>query len=481
MTNDRSPIEQTGLSRSALTRQVAIVTGAGRGIGRETALALAWIGARVVVAEINEPAGRAVEQEIRAAGGQAVFIACDVSESGAVDKLVTTANAAFGPVDILVNNAILCPAVGVTEMSVELWDRVVAVNLRGTFLTCRACLPAMLARRRGTIVNMVSTEAMPGLSAYIATKQGIAGFSQSLALEVGEQGVRVIPFGPGMVDTPGIRSVAPDLAPRLGLSEAQFLAVPLHPAFDGLMPADYAGAATAYLIAALADEFHGESVSGYTVLERAGLISPAPLPAADRLAAQDRALHPDPGARSAQPAGEPRPTGTPPTPSAAQPAGTPAAPDVGYAQSGQTALSADSLDRSIAPAVDLCRQLTEQIAAIEADFSRLPVFVRPLARSGFKSKAGQSLADWQRSAATLSEQAQQIHDGDSYERASFQSSYTRLRPRLAGLISYHQGVPAETARFSKDPALLREVTSLSQERIALIEQLRAALDALLEG
>lgn len=475
MTNDRSPIEQSGLSRTALTGQVAIVTGAGRGIGRETALALAWIGAQVVLAEINEAAGRAVEQEIRAAGGQAVFIACDVSEPSAVDELVTTANAAFGPVDILVNNAILCPAVGVTEMSVELWDRVVAVNLRGTFLTCRACLPAMLARRRGTIVNMVSTEAMPGLSAYIATKQGIAGFSQSLALEVGEQGVRVIPFGPGMVDTPGIRAVAPDLAPRLGLSEAQFLALPLHPAFDGLMPADYAGAATAYLIAALADEFHGESVTGYTVLERAGLISPSPLPA------HDRTLHPDPGARSATPAGDPRPAGTPPAPSAALPAGTPAAPNVGYAQGGQTAPRAASLDKSIAPAVDLCRQLNAQVAAIEADFSRLPVFVRPLARSGFNNKTGQSLADWQRSAATLSEQAQQIHDGDSYERASFQSSYTRLRPRLAGLISYHQGVPAETARFSKDPALLREVTSLSLERIALIEQLRAALDALLEG
>jgi len=130
----------------------------------------------------------------------------------------------------------------------------------------------MLARKRGVILNMISAEAMPGLSAYIASKGGITGFSQSLALEVEGQGVRVIPFGPGMVDTPGIRNVAPELAPQLGIRTEQFLPMPLHPAFDGLMPAAYAGAATAYLVAKLADEFHGKIVTGYEVLERAGVI-----------------------------------------------------------------------------------------------------------------------------------------------------------------------------------------------------------------
>jgi len=260
------------LSRNTLSGQVAVVTGAGRGIGRESARALAWLGAKVVIAELNNVLGTETRELIHKDAGEALFIHTDVSDTESVTALAAETHKSFRTVDILVNNAILCPAVSVVDMDVELWDEVVAVNLRGAFLTCKTFLPEMLAKKHGTIVNMISTEAMPGLSAYIATKQGVAAFSQSLALEVEGQGVYVIPFGPGMVDTPGIRNVASKLAPRLGMSAEQFLGVSLHPAFEGLMPVEYAGVATTYLIAKLADEFHGETVTGYGVLERAGVI-----------------------------------------------------------------------------------------------------------------------------------------------------------------------------------------------------------------
>ena len=420
-----SVIARTGLSRGALAGQVAVVTGAGRGIGREAARALAWLGTQVVLAELDPELGREAEAAIRREDGAALFVQTDVSDPASVSALAEQVRAAYGETSILVNNAIYIHEAGVAEMRLEDWDRTVAVNLRGTFLTCQAFLPGMLAQRLGTIVNMVSTEAMPGLAAYIATKQGIVGFSQSLALEVGEQGVRVIPFGPGMVDTPGMRSIAAGLAPRLGMTEEAFMHVPLHPAFEGLMPAEYAGAATAYLAAALADEFHGEVVTGYTVLERAGVIEAPALQAPPESA----------------------PPGQGP---AAQASGAPPA----------------------AQALALSRELEEIIAQTEAEFDRLPVFVRPLARRGFKAKAGQSLQDWARTAAALTA---------DLERGEPPPNLPHLNALLDELILYYEGVPAETARFTRDAETLQQVTQTANERIAPIRSLRAALVQRAEG
>ncbi len=248
---------------------------------------------------------------------------------------------------------------------------------------------------------------MPGLSAYIATKQGIHAFSQSLAVEVSGQGVFIVPFGPGMVDTPGIRSVAAGLAPRLGLSEAQFLSVPLHPAFEGLMPAEYAGAATAYLASALAEEFHGETVTGYTVLERAGLIQP--------IRAPEVASHPSIS---------------------------------GHDRSANTPALAGDLKRIL--------------AETESEFNRLPIFARPLARGGFKSKAGASLADWQRLLSALE---------------TGQAAPPDLHARLEKLAGYYRDVPKETARFTKDAAMLQQVAQTCAQRIVVIEALKEVISA----
>jgi NAD(P)-dependent dehydrogenase (short-subunit alcohol dehydrogenase family) len=416
-------LTRAGLSQSTLSGQVAVVTGAGRGIGREAARALAWLGAKVIIAELNDVLGTETRELIQTESGEALFIHTDVSDAHSVRALASETHKSFRTVDILVNNASLCPAVSVVDMGVELWDEVIAVNLRGAFLTCKTFLPEMLAKKHGAIVNMVSTEAMPGLSAYIATKQGITGFSQSLALEVEGQGVYVIPFGPGMVDTPGIRIVASNLAPRLGMSTEQFLSIPLHSAFEGLMPVEYAGVATAYLIVKLAEEFHGETVTGYEVLERAGVIE---------------------------------------------------SPGAGSQAAALSEAGAEHVDVGLpADIQSLCGQFTEMIAATEAEFNQLPAFVRPIARRGFKGKSGQSIRDWARTAASLTDLLKSPE--------ILQAELSRLKALFDKLVSYYQGVPAETARFTKDPEMLQSVERISQERIALIHRLEAKLEEVALG
>jgi NAD(P)-dependent dehydrogenase (short-subunit alcohol dehydrogenase family) len=405
------------LSRQALRGRVAVVTGAGRGIGRETARALAWLGARVVIAELAEN-GRETQELICAEGGEAMFVQTDVSLEKDVLRLADMTRRGFGPADILINNAILIPAVPVVNMETALWDRVIGVNLRGTFLTCKAFLPDMLSRRCGTIVNLISTDAMPGLAAYIASKQGITGFSQSLALEVGEQGVRVIAFAPGMVDTPGIRDVAPAVAPRLGMSATQFLNVSLHAGYSGLMPADHAGAATAYLVAALADEYAGETVDGYTVLERAGLLRPATVPVAT-------------------PAARPRVNGK-------------------------------GNEEAVGDALLLSRKLETMLAETEEEFDHLPLFARPIARLGFKTRTGKGIQDWLRAAAGLRNALEQQRHGQTAE-------LPRLAGQLSHLAAYYEEVPKETARFTNDEVLLRQVAYTSAERVAHIHALQQAL------
>jgi NAD(P)-dependent dehydrogenase (short-subunit alcohol dehydrogenase family) len=419
-------IARAGLPRTALAGQVAIVTGAGRGIGRETARALAWLGAQVAIVELDEDSGLETAQIIRQEGGQALFTRVDVSREDDVAAMIEKTHSGFGPVDILINNAALCPVASIVEMETSLWDQVVAVNLRGTFLTCKACLPDMLSRQRGVIVNMVSLEAMPGISAYLATKQGIQAFSQSLALEVGDQGVKVIPFGPGMVDTPAIRGVAPDLAPRLGMSANQFLQMSLHPAYPGLMPAEDSGAATAYLVAALADEYQGENVTAYTVLERAGLIS-----ASGEDLAEDETV----------------------------------------------SMREESQNIDYANTISLAKQFGEMIDQTEAEFNQFPVFIRPMARNGFKNKSGQSIQDWRRTAESLIKRIEAIQAGDTSSHTAFLAGYPKLQEDLDNLVTYYQGVPGETARFTKDQAMLRQVEQVSQQRVQLTHSLELALDA----
>jgi NADP-dependent 3-hydroxy acid dehydrogenase YdfG len=190
---------------SALADQVAIVTGAGRGIGRAVAMELARAGAAVALASRTRADLAAVATGIHQAGGRALAIPTDVSQDTAIDALVDQTVAELGRLDILVTAAGVAAFGPVGAAKPADWDAMLAVNLRAVMVCCRAALGPMIRQRRGTIVNIASvaaTRAIPGAAAYSATKAGVLGFSRVLAEEVRGDGIRVGVLLPGAVDTP---------------------------------------------------------------------------------------------------------------------------------------------------------------------------------------------------------------------------------------------------------------------------------------
>jgi NADP-dependent 3-hydroxy acid dehydrogenase YdfG len=191
--------------QGALQGQVAIVTGAGRGIGHAVATALAREGAAVVLAARTRQQLAATAAAIRESGGAALAIPTDVTQDAAVEAMVEQAIAELGRLDILVTAAGVAsfgPVVGTKPGD---WDGMLAVNLRAVMVTCRAVLPMMVRQHRGTIINVASVAAqrpIAGAAAYTATKAGVVGFSRVLAEELRAEGVRVGVLVPGAVDTP---------------------------------------------------------------------------------------------------------------------------------------------------------------------------------------------------------------------------------------------------------------------------------------
>ncbi|WP_395104019.1 SDR family NAD(P)-dependent oxidoreductase [Actinomadura sp. SCN-SB] len=188
-----------------LTGRCVIVTGGGHGIGRAYCHRLAAEGAAVTIAELDAAAAEAVCEEIGDAGGTALAVPTDVADEDGVGRMVERSLAEFGRIDGLVNNAAIFATVpmsrvGIGELSVEEWDRMMAVNLRGTFLTCRAVLPAMRRQGSGRIVNISSGTALSGSPSrlhYVTSKAGVLGFTRSLAREVGPYGITVNAVAPG--------------------------------------------------------------------------------------------------------------------------------------------------------------------------------------------------------------------------------------------------------------------------------------------
>jgi NAD(P)-dependent dehydrogenase (short-subunit alcohol dehydrogenase family) len=200
-----------------LEGKVAVVTGTGAGIGKAIAEVFAREGAWVVAASRRESTGRPVVDGIVTEGGKAFFVECDVSAQEDVKRLFAEAKARSGGVDILVNNAGVNFAKSFDETTAGDWDRVVNTDLRGTFLCCRECIPLMLARGGGAIVNIATVHTMaclPGAGPYDAAKWGMVGLTKSLAVEYASRGIRVNALSPGLIDTQiweDIQAAAPDL------------------------------------------------------------------------------------------------------------------------------------------------------------------------------------------------------------------------------------------------------------------------------
>jgi 3-oxoacyl-[acyl-carrier protein] reductase len=188
----------------SLADQVAVVTGAGHGIGQAIAAALSEAGARVALVDIDEPAGRGTAEAIAHAGGDARFFATDVSSPESVRAMADTVLSQFGRADILVNDAAIFPRSRFTEMDWSEWQRVIQVNLHGPFLCTRALVDSMVARGSGRIVNIASGLGVTGginAAHYATAKGGLIALTKSLALELAPFGITANALVPGLADT----------------------------------------------------------------------------------------------------------------------------------------------------------------------------------------------------------------------------------------------------------------------------------------
>jgi NAD(P)-dependent dehydrogenase (short-subunit alcohol dehydrogenase family) len=206
----------SAMGSGELEGAVALVTGGGRGLGEAICATLAEAGAAVVVADVRKELADDVAEAIRSRGGEATSVPLDVRERDQVEDAIRAALEAHGALHVLVNNAGVDVTLPVDELPVEEWDRIVATNLRGPFLTSRAALPHLEASGRGHVVNVVSTaakRAWANASAYHASKWGLLGFTHALHVEARPRGVKVTAVVAGGMRTPFLLERFPDIDP----------------------------------------------------------------------------------------------------------------------------------------------------------------------------------------------------------------------------------------------------------------------------
>ena len=199
-----------------LKNKVAIITGARRGMGRTHALALAKAKARIVVSDISQEDCEKVVEEIKKQGGEAMAVKCDVSKKEEVDEMVKKTMQKFGKIDILVNNAGIADFKPFLELSEGDWDKTLDINLKGYFLCAQAAAKEMVKQKSGIIINITSVAmgqvgiGFPNIVHYCASKGGIVGMTEALAVELAPYNIRINAIAPGLIETPMIESVKQD-------------------------------------------------------------------------------------------------------------------------------------------------------------------------------------------------------------------------------------------------------------------------------
>ncbi|MCC7354345.1 MAG: glucose 1-dehydrogenase [Anaerolineae bacterium] len=203
-----------------LADKVALITGAGSGIGREAALLFAQEGAKVVVVDVNAKGGQETVSLIRNAGGEATFTRADVSKASDAQAMIGFAETTYGKLNVLFNNAGIFPDQdgSVIETEEEVWDLVMNVNLKGVFLGCKYGIPALLRAGGGSVINTASFVALMGAAtsqiAYTASKGGVLSMTREMAVEFARRNVRVNALCPGPVETPLLAALLSDPARR---------------------------------------------------------------------------------------------------------------------------------------------------------------------------------------------------------------------------------------------------------------------------
>jgi NAD(P)-dependent dehydrogenase (short-subunit alcohol dehydrogenase family) len=248
-----------------LRGQVAIVTGAGRGIGRATALELAGLGADVVIAELDLDGAEKTAAEIKMLGRRASVVRTDVTSRADLATMAERTRAEFGRIDILVNNAGIYRAASTLDVTEEHWDAVLDVNAKAVFFASQAVLPAMIAQKRGNIVSLASMAAKVGSRTnlpYNASKAAVVSITKSLALAHAADGIRVNCVCPGFVETDMWTAVSREQGKLLGLSPEEFTKQRLTQVPLGRMerPEDVANV-IGFLVSSKADYLRGLAIN----------------------------------------------------------------------------------------------------------------------------------------------------------------------------------------------------------------------------
>lgn len=220
----------------SLKSKVALITGAGSGLGKSIALRYAREGAKVVISDLLLEAVTRTVEEIRTFGGEAFGVTMDVSDEQGVDAGISAAVAHFGTIDILISNAGIQIVRPVEEFTLAEWKKMLAVHLDGAFLTTRACLKYMYAQKRGCIIYMGSAHAKTASklkAPYVAAKHGLLGLCRVVAKEGAPQGVRANMICPGYVRTPLVDRQIPQQAKELGITEGEVIRMMLAETVDG--------------------------------------------------------------------------------------------------------------------------------------------------------------------------------------------------------------------------------------------------------